>query len=96
MSLGLRGHSISQSIAELRDVAVRAGALGTVLIVYEKGILRLPPVYSDLETEYPQLAADFNETLFLHDGDIIIACFSRDKWQALESGLSVAIMLAKP
>ncbi|MDQ1280407.1 MAG: hypothetical protein QG670_1670 [Thermoproteota archaeon] len=92
----IRGHHINQSITELRDVAVRAGASGIVLIVYEKGILQIPPIYSDLEREYPKLATDFHETLILHDGDTIIACFSRDKWQALEGGLSVAIVLAKP
>jgi hypothetical protein len=92
--LQIRGHSFPKSIAVLRDVAVRSGASGAVIIAYEKGVFRVPEIYSNLGNEYPGLVADFRKTLTLHDGDVIIACFSRDKWRALEGGLSAAAVLA--
>lgn len=93
--LQIRGHSIPKSIAELRDAAVRVGASGAVLITYERGVLRVPTVYPNLEDEYPKLVVDFHKALNLHDGDIILACFSEDKWRALEGGLSAATVLAQ-
>jgi len=93
--LQIRGYSIPESITRLRDAAVRAGASGAVLITYEQGLLKVPTVYPSLENEHPKLAADLRETLNLSDGDVLMACFSRDKWRALEGGLSATMFLAK-
>lgn len=93
--LQTRGFSMPPSITELRDAAVREGASGAVLMIYEKGTLKIPTVYLNLRNKYPTLTIDLFKTLNLSDGDILIACFSRDKWRALEGGLATAMLLAK-
>lgn len=90
-----RGHSVSRSVVTLRDVAVRAGASGAILITYEQGILKIPTVYSSLRNNHPNIVENLHKTLKLSDGDVIIVCFSRDKWRALEGGLSIAMCLSK-
>ena len=89
-----RGLSMPVSVTALRDVAVRYGSSGAVLIQYDHGILAVPGVYPNLEEEYPSVSADLHQVLNLSDGDTILVSFSEDKWRALEGGLSMAIHLA--
>jgi hypothetical protein len=88
-----RGLSMPKSITSLRDVAVRHGSSGAIIMFYDKGTLKVPEVYSNLEDEYPDVVGDFHKTLKLSDCDIILVSFANDKWRALEGGFSIAISL---
>ena len=90
-----RGSSMPTSVTDLRDVAVRHGSQGAILIIYDQGILKVPEVYPNLEAEHSGISVDLCRTLNLSDDDIILVSFSEDKWRALEGGLSMAIRLAE-
>ena len=90
-----RGSSMPASITDLRDVAVRYGSSGAILILYDQGILKVPEVYTDLRDKHQGIANNICKALNLSDGDIILTTFSGNKWRALEGGLSMAIRLAE-
>jgi len=77
-------------IIELRDVAVRAGADGAILIYNDNGDLKIPKVYDNLYLELPKIAKKLHDTFKLGKKDIIIVGFSKDGWRALEGALAIA------
>ena len=91
----LHGQKILEPIVELRDIAVKAGATGAVLLTYEKGALTVPTVYFDLALEYPTIAEKILKKFNLSEEDIIVICFSNDRWRALEGCLAVTVFLSK-
>ena len=88
-----RGSPMPTSLTALRDVAVRNGADGAILFLYNQGTLTVPGVYSNLEQENPDITFEITGKLSLLDGDIIIVSFSKNKWRALEGGLFMAVYL---
>lgn len=89
----LQGQKILEPIVKLRDIAVKAGATGAVLLTYEKGALTVPTVYFNLALEYPTIAEKILKKFNLSEEDIIIICFSNDRWRALEGCLAVTMFL---
>lgn len=84
-----------RQVVQYRDVAVRAGALGAIVITYVDGVLAVPDVYPDFSLKYPKLVDEVLQNFDLLDNDILIWGFANDEWKALEGALAVAIEIAK-
>lgn len=92
----VRDHAeMIRPVAQYRDAAVRAGALGAIILKYADGILAVPNVYSDFSLEYPKLTAEILQGFDFLNGDVLILGFAGDEWKALEGALAVAIEMAK-
>ena len=83
------------SAMEQRDIAVRAGARGAILLTYQNGVLRIPTAYSNLAADHPQLTEQITHSFKLNNGDLIIISGAENKWRALEGSLAIALALAE-
>jgi len=100
-ALGLEGESFvlqvggrcPQRIIELRDAAVRAGADGMVSIYNEKGHLKIPAVYNDLDLNRPIASKRLRDLFGISLGDMFMIGLSEDKWRTLEGVLAAAMEL---
>jgi len=79
---------------EQRDEAVKAGALGALTLVFKAGRLVIPGVEESLEEVNPSLARTLSPLFKLEDGDVVIICFSNERWRAEEAALAAALSLA--
>ena len=84
-----------RQVALYRDAAVRAGALGAIVLTYMDGILVVPGVYPDLSLEYPKLVDKILQSFNLLNNDVLIWGIAKDEWKALEGALAVATEIAK-
>jgi len=84
-----------KSAMDQRDIAVRVGARGAILLNYLKGILVVPNVYSNFAKKYPRLAKNILHSFKLNEGDVIVICGAENKWRALEGSLAIALSLKK-
>ena len=88
-----KAHRIRMGV-EQRDVAVRAGALGAVNMVFKAGVLSIPPIYPNLEEALPNFTKEIVQTFKPRDGDVLIITFSENLYKSLEASLSVAEFLS--
>jgi len=93
--LHLQNHPIPKPVVELRDIAVKAGASGAIILLFKKERLIVPTVYSDLSLNHPELANTLLYNFDLSEEDALIICFSKNKWRALEACLAVTLFLSK-
>lgn len=84
-----------KSPMEQRDIAVRAGAQGAVLITFSRGKLAIPNVYPILADKYPKLAERILHSFKLNSGDVIVIGGAENRWRALEGSLAIALSLAE-
>jgi len=91
----LQNHPISKPVVELRDISVKAGASGAIILLFKKERLIVPTVYSDLSLDHPELANTLLYNFDLSEEDALIICFSKNKWRALEGCLAVTLFLSK-
>jgi hypothetical protein len=91
----LQNHSIPKPVVELRDIAVKAGASGSIIVLFKNDRFIVPTVYSDLSLEHPDLAKILLYSFELSDENILIICFSKNKWRALEGCLAITLYLSK-
>ena len=89
------GAKLVKSAMDQRDIAVRVGARGAILLNYLNGTLVIPNVYSNLATKYPRLAERIINSFKLSEGDAVIICGAENKWRALEGSLAIALSLEK-
>jgi len=97
VGLHVRGLRLGR-IIDLRDGAVRAGARGALILLYEGGSLLLPPSMENLSKYMPVLSKDVRASFDLNDGDVVIIAFSEDLGASLRGALgalSHAWQLAK-
>jgi predicted transcriptional regulator len=66
-----RGEKVESGIDQ-RDAAIIAGARKALVIVYQKGHLRIEGVSSSIEKEYPKAANHILTTLTPQDNDVVI------------------------
>jgi hypothetical protein len=92
MAIHVRGRK-PKSILEGRDLAVRAGAKGAILLTFLNGVLSVPMVYPDLSREFPEVAKTLLNVFNLKNGDLVIVCGASDRWRALEGALAVTASL---
>ncbi|MBI4143248.1 hypothetical protein HY487_00020 [Candidatus Woesearchaeota archaeon] len=85
----LKGTSRLKEVYKLRDVAVKHGAEGALILEFE-GHLRAPD--SDYEQDYKELERLFD----LKNGDVLAIAFSSEKRKAENGALAIAIELCSP
>lgn len=85
----LKGTSGLKEIYKLRDVAVKHGAEGALILEFD-GNLRAPD--SNYEQDYKELERLFN----LKSGDVLAIAFSSEKRKAENGALAIAIELCSP
>lgn len=86
VGLHIRGLQLGQ-IIDVRDGAVRAGARGALILLYERGDLLLPPSMENLSKYMPVLSRDVRASFDLSDGDVVIIAFSEDLGASLRGAL---------
>ncbi len=87
------GSKISRVI-ELRDIAVRMGALGAMTILCAKRGLTIPPDNESLNKLYPEAAATLESQFSTKEGDVILLAFAEDEYAALAGVLAVSLSVA--
>ena len=91
----LRNINLSKSVVEIRDHAVRAGALGTlILIVNRKKDLFLPPDIGSLSKYYPGLDNRIKSSFKLLTNDLILVIFSNNLKSTLAGTIKVITALS--
>jgi len=83
----------SMSCIEERDLAVRFGARGAVIIHYIRGRLCIPSVYDDLSKEYPKISRYLFTKFDLSEGDHIVIVFNSSKWYLLRPLMLLTLKL---
>jgi len=83
----------SESCIEERDLAVRSGAKGAVIIHYLNGRLCIPSVYDDLSEEYPRISQYLFTKFELSEGDHIVIVFNSSKWYLLRPLMLLTLKL---
>lgn len=83
------GQAVGSGVG-LRDVALKAGADGAVILVYDGG-LRFPDSSLDL-SDYPEAVAELGG-LDLNDGDVVVIGFASSPEKAEDGALAVALEL---
>jgi len=91
----LRNRRISGSILTLRDMAVKVGARGAVILTYKNGELGDPLAYRKLSARHPEVTWILEKSLKLLEDDIVVVGFADTYPRALEGALAVAFEIAK-
>jgi hypothetical protein len=94
---GLRLAGMSGAVGsglELRDEAVRAGALGAVILVHQAGRLMMPGL-TDLSAEHPKEAEALKKGVELSEGDALLVTWANERHLAETSALSAAVNLLR-
>lgn len=76
--------------AEERDLAVKEGAEGAVLLIQQRGKLELPGFH------YPASFANVQRQLMTADGDLAIISFAEDRRRAENAILRIAESVSRP
>jgi len=78
-------------VVELRDIAVRMGALGAMTIHCTKEGLAIPPDNKSLNKLYPETAAILETEFKAREGDVILLAFAEEEYAALAGVLAVSL-----
>lgn len=78
-------------VIELRDTAVRMGALGAMTILCGKGELTIPPDNKSLDKLYPETAVLLETEFEVKSGDVILLAFAEEEYAALAGVLAVSL-----
>ncbi len=88
----VRGFSLSElDLLDIRDSAVRGGAKGAILFVFQNKQLSLPSLYDDLSKIDEKLSQRLQKTFDMIDGDMLIIGFDENPWRSLEGALSATL-----
>ena len=79
------------SVLDIRDMAIRKGGVGAVIIVFKNNELAIPSLNSNFLKENPYVLIKIKETLNLIENDLLIIISAYNKWRAFEAGLSIAL-----
>jgi len=75
---------------EQRDAAIRAGAAGTITVIYHDGKFLLPPDRFDISEKNQIITERFRKEFDLSEGDALVIGSGIDKWKAVEGVLAAA------
>lgn len=78
---------------EQRDEAIRAGAQGAIILVYQGGRLRMPGVSEDVSVDYPDLFGEVMSALGPREGDAVVIAYADDPLTAEYGALAAALSL---
>ena len=102
LGVGQHGYAIlvrctisEHRVVSIRDIAVRYGATGALVIKYCEGRLEVPLVYNDLKEEYPSEAKLILSKLKPEDGDTIIIAFSDTTLKAEHAAWAASLHAVK-
>lgn len=85
---------MANKVIELRDTAVRIGALGAMTILCAKKGLMIPPDNESLGKLYPEAAATVEAEFSPKEGDVILLAFAEDEYAALAGVLAASLSVA--
>jgi len=74
-----------------RDEAVRAGARGAMILVFEQGKLRMPGVSEDVSVDFPELFEEVMSVLEPKEGDVVVVAFADSDLIAEYGALAAAL-----
>ncbi len=91
----IRGIAINElgSCLEERDIAVRYGAKGAIIITKEDYKLKIPSVYENLTEVYPRISYILETAFNINEGDVLAVVFDHNEWILREAALAVALKL---
>jgi hypothetical protein len=93
-AIQLRGLSLSESpFFRLRDISVKNGAEGLVILIYKENKITFPMMTEDVEKDYPKATGSLKSAFSMNEGDAIFIAFSKDLRLAEQGALSAAISL---
>ena len=84
----------TERVIQLRDIAVRMGALGAMTIICSNGGLTIPPDNESLDKLYPETAAILETEFKVREGDVILLAFAEEEYSALAGVLAVSLSVA--
>jgi predicted transcriptional regulator len=84
-----------RSAMKIRDLAVRAGALGATVITFKDEKLRVPSVSPAFFENYPDLGAKIHDAFRLEDDDVIAVISAEEAWRGFEASLTIARALSR-
>jgi len=90
-AIHVRSDVAKMPLTKLRDIAVKNGTDGLVVFSYRTGRLTLPLLTDEVYKVYPKLAASFDESFRLIEGDSVIVGFSSEAIRAEEGTLAAAL-----
>jgi len=83
------------SVINTRDIAIRGGATGATIILFNKGKLSVPSVHPDFLSENPGLIKKIQDSFKLEDNDVVTIVSADDEWQGYEASITIANALSK-
>lgn len=91
----LRNKKLTMSILGLRDIAVKMGAKGAVILAYKNRELGDPSAYRKLSARHPEINRVLKRNMELKEDDYVIVGFADTYPRALEGALAVGLEIDK-
>ena len=82
------------NIVEIRDEAVRKGAIGALIIKVKNGKYLLPPDIGELSKYYPKIEETIKHIIKPKEGEVLIITYSKDYKSIIIGGLHASKKLA--
>lgn len=83
------------SAMKVRDIAVRGGALGATVILFQDEKLTVPSVSPDFFDDHPDLGEKIHEAFRLKEDDVVAVISADDAWRGFEASITIARNLAQ-
>ena len=84
-----------RSAMKVRDMAVRGGALGATVILFENDKLTVPSVSPDFFEDHPDLVEKIHEAFHLEDDDVVAVISAEEAWRGFEASIIIARTLSQ-
>jgi hypothetical protein len=97
INVGVHFHDMGDvidSTMEIRDIAVRGGATGALIIFFKEEKLSIPSV-PNFFSEYPNLVIKLQSAFNLSNNDVVVIISGENQWRALEASIILAQTLVK-
>ena len=82
------------SAMQLRDIAVKGGATGAIILIYTNNQLTVPSVTPDYLSKNPTLTQTIENHFHLINNDILVIIGAATLWKGIEAALVIALSLA--
>ena len=94
-AIQLRRKSVETSIIALRDMAVKVGARGAIILTYKEGELGDMSVYRSLSSRHPEITSRLKRSFTLLEDDVVIVGFADTYPKALQGALMVGLEIGR-
>jgi predicted transcriptional regulator len=82
------------SAMDVRDIAIRGGAISATVVTYHDGGLTIPAVDPTFIINNPTFTEQLHTTFCLQPNDVVILISAESDWRGLEAGIHIATALA--